>query len=71
MTKRNLKRNIDGHSVDKKIDYKTITEVSVTVISIILMKVGNSYMGMAILLSTVLYDIIIIRRNCRKRRKGK
>lgn len=57
--------------MDKKIDYKTITEVSVTVISIILMKVGNSYMGMAILLSTVLYDIIIIRRNCQKRRKGK
>ena len=57
--------------MDKKIDYKTITEVSVTVISIILMKVGNSYMGMAILLSTVLYDIIIIRRNCRKGRKGK
>ena len=49
--------------MNRKTDYKTIMEIIATTISIILMKIGNGYLGTMLFLLTVLYDIIIIVKN--------
>lgn len=49
--------------MNRKTDYKTIVEIIATTISIILMKIGNGYLGIILFLLTVLYDIIIIVKN--------
>ena len=49
--------------MNRKTDYKTIMEIIATAISIILMKIGNGYLGTILFLLTVLYDIIIIVKN--------
>ena len=49
--------------MNRKTDYKTIMEIIATTISIILMKIGNGYLGTILFLLTVLYDIIIIVKN--------
>ncbi len=49
--------------MNRKTDYKTIMEIIATTISIILMKIGNGYLGIILFLLTVLYDIIIIVKN--------
>lgn len=50
----------------KKIDYKIIIDIFLTVTSIILMKINNGYMGIILLLLLVLYDIIEIIKNLTK-----
>ena len=55
--------------MNKKSNYKTIIEILATAISIILMKTGNEYLGMALLLLIMLYDIILIIKNYQKNRK--
>ncbi len=55
--------------MNKKSNYKTIIEILATVVSILLMKIGNEYLGMALLLLIMLYDIILIIKNYQKNRK--
>ena len=59
----------EGDSMNKKEEYKTIIRIVVLVVSILLMKIGNEYLGMALLLLIMLYDIILIIKNYQKNRK--
>ena len=47
----------------KKSNYKTITEVIITIIAIVFMNTENWRLGALLLLLTVVYDIIVIIKN--------
>ncbi len=51
-----------GGSV-KKSNYKTVTEIIITIIAIGFMKTENWRLGAVLLLLTVVYDIIVIIKN--------
>ncbi len=53
----------------KKIDYKTIMEIFLTIVSIILMKVNGGYIGVMLLMILVIYDIIEIIKNFLKHKR--
>ncbi len=53
----------EGDSMNKKEEYKTIIRIVVLVVSILLMKIGNEYLGVILFVLFVTNDIILIIRN--------
>ena len=49
--------------MNKKEEYKTLIRIVVLVVSILLMKIGNEYLGVILFALFVTNDIILIIRN--------
>ena len=50
----------EGDSMNKKEEYKTIIRIVVLVVSILLMKIGNEYLGVILFVLFVTNDIILL-----------
>lgn len=57
------KGDIEGGCSVKKSNYKTITEIIITIIALVFMNTENWRLGAVLLLIPVVYDIIVIIKN--------